>query len=147
MNKNQLSKELIEIMNKERESLDNLLKILEEQYSYIIKDDVFKMDSIVEKIQNINGEVAEIELKRRNLVKDYIKSKTFSNFIFEFNDDNLEEAYRKVKMKLEEVRLQKDTNDLLLKQSISYTNRILAFLNPDREAKTYNGYGKMKRWG
>ena len=57
----------------------------------------------------------------------------------------LENNYYKIKNLLQEVVLQKDTNELLIKQGLSFTNRILNVLNPVRETKTYNAYGKVKK--
>ncbi|ABK61499.1 conserved protein [Clostridium novyi NT] len=132
-------------MNDQRIALNKLLLILEKQHEYIIKDDVFGMEAVVEDIQKSNQEVADLELKRRQFTNGLLEDKTLGKLIYELDNPKLIEVFRKVRNKLEEIRLQKDTNDLLIKQGISLNNRILAFLNPDRQAKTYNGYGKMRR--
>jgi len=41
--------------------------------------------------------------------------------------------------------IQKETNELLIKQSLSYTNSMLAMISPKKEPVVYNGYGKIKR--
>lgn len=145
MNKVEFIKGLLEVMNDQRIALNKLLLILEKQHEYIIKDDVFGMEAVVEDIQKSNQEVADLELKRRQFTNGLLEGKTLGKLIYELDNPELIEVFRKVRKKLEEIRLQKDTNDLLIKQGISLNNRILAFLNPDRQAKTYNGYGKMRR--
>ncbi|KEH88700.1 flagellar biosynthesis protein FlgN [Clostridium novyi A str. 4540] len=145
MNKVEFIKGLLEVMNDQRIALNKLLLILEKQHEYIIKNDVFGMEAVVEDIQKSNQEVADLELKRRQFTNGLLEDKTLGKLIYELDNPKLIEVFRKVRNKLEEIRLQKDTNDLLIKQGISLNNRILAFLNPDRQAKTYNGYGKMRR--
>lgn len=145
MNKVEFIKGLLEVMNNQSIALNKLLIMLEKQHEYIIKDDVFGMEAVVEDIQKSNQEVADLELKRRQFTNGLLEEKTLGKFIYDLDNPELIEVFRKVRKKLEEIRLQKDTNDLLIKQGISLNNRILAFLNPDRQAKTYNGYGKMRR--
>ncbi|MEL7597480.1 MAG: flagellar protein FlgN [Clostridiaceae bacterium] len=139
------SLQLKEIMKNQVAALKELLKILEEQHEYVVKNDIFKMEACVEKIQECNQKNASIELRRRQLTKDELKDKTFSKLIEEINDKELENIFRNIRSLLEEVRLQKDTNELLIKQGLAYTNKMLVLLNPDRQAKTYNAYGKVGR--
>ncbi|MCY6353957.1 flagellar protein FlgN [Clostridium sp. ZS2-4] len=141
----QFINQLKTIMLQQIETVKELLKVLEEQHEYVVKNDVFKMESCVEKIQECNKKNASIELKRRELTKDFLKDKTFSKLIEELNDKEIEKNFRNIRKVLEEVRLQKDTNDLLIKQGLAFTNKMLVLLNPDRQAKTYNAYGKVGR--
>ena len=53
--------------------------------------------------------------------------------------------YEKVKEVLNEIILQKETNSLLLKQELVFTNKMLNVINPDREIKTYNSFGGLRR--
>ncbi|KGM93158.1 flagellar protein FlgN [Clostridium botulinum] len=145
MNKVEFQGQLLEVMKEQKVALNRLLNILEEQYKYIIKNDVFGMESVVEKIQEENQNVANLELKRRNLTSGLLENRTLGSLVHELENNDLLDTFRAVRNILEEIRLQKDTNELLIKQGISLNNRILAFLNPDRQAKTYNGYGKIKR--
>ncbi|MCY6370426.1 flagellar protein FlgN [Clostridium ganghwense] len=145
MNDREFRDQLNEIMVKQIESSKELLNILEEQHEYIVKNDAFNMDACVEKIQKCNQKIANIELKRRELTNDILQEKTFGKLIEEMDDKELEDNLRKTRKVLEEVRLQKDTNELLIKQGLAFTNKMLVLLNPDRQAKTYNAYGKVGR--
>lgn len=133
--------ELINVINREKEVLNKLLSLLDEQYKCLLNKDVFGLDAVAEKIQGCNKEVAEQEVARRKLVG----SNSMREVVFSSGDDVLEESYRGILKLLEAVRLQKDTNDLLIKQQLSYTNQMLNYINPNRGTKTYNSYGKMTK--
>lgn len=145
MNMYEFKKQLNQLMIIQIDTLSELLKLMEEQHSYIVKNDVFNMESMVEKIQTSNQKIANAELKRRELTKDMLKDKTFGKLIQQLNDKELENNFKNLRRLLEEIKLQKDTNELLIKQGLSFTNKMLMLLNPDRQAKTYNGYGKIGR--
>ncbi|MCY6959544.1 flagellar protein FlgN [Clostridium brassicae] len=138
------SSQLKENMKKQSEALKGLLKGLEEQHEYIVKNDVFKMESCVEKIQKHNQNIANLELERRSILKEELKQKTMSGLIEEIDDKDLEKTFRDIQKLINEVKLQKDTNELLIRQGMVFTNKMLMILNPDRQAKTYNGYGKIR---
>ncbi|MBK1812943.1 flagellar protein FlgN [Clostridium sp. YIM B02505] len=133
--------ELINVILSEKEALNKLLSLLDNQYSFILKKDIFGLDDVANKIQACNKDIAEEEVKRRKLVG----SNSMKEVVFSSGNESLEESYRDILKLLEAVRLQKDTNDLLLKQQLSYTNQMLTYINPNREMKTYNSYGKMSR--
>ncbi|SHI43550.1 FlgN protein [Clostridium cavendishii DSM 21758] len=135
-----MKEKLKEVIDNERLALIELLKLLDEQMVYITKNDVFALDAIVEKIKNSNKEVAQLEVERRKI----LNGKTIKEAIYELEDEELEKSYREIKKTVEEVVLQKESNDMLIKQQLSYTNQLLTFLNPNREVKTYNSYGKFK---
>jgi len=147
MNKDEIIYSLNEIIRNEIIALDELLKHMEEQHVYIVKNDIFNMESIVEKIKLCNKNVAALELKRRTITKDFTKVKSLSQFLEELNNEELSINFKKIKSLLEELRIQKDTNEILIKQGLGFVNNMLILLNPDRQAKTYNGYGKIGRWG
>lgn len=136
-----MREELNKLMNEELKVIQVLLKYLDEQYKFIVKNDVFGMEDITSKLENASKDIARLEVKRRELTH----GEPMSKVIRELNDDEIDTTYRKMKRLLEEARLQKDTNELLIRQGLGYTTRILSILNPDRSAKTYNTYGKLGR--
>ncbi|QGU95053.1 flagellar protein FlgN [Clostridium bovifaecis] len=145
MYNSQIKLQLNELMTLQLQALGTLLQLLEEQHLYIVKNDVFSMEAVVGKIQSCNQQVAAMEIKRREITKGLLEDKTFSKLIEELDDKELEKNFTNIRKMLEEVRIQKDTNEVLIKQGLSFTNRMLMILNPDRQAKTYNGYGKITR--
>ena len=118
-----------------------LLLRLEEQHRCIIVNDIFGLEACVNKIKEANKDIAHIEVQRRQL----IENRAMREIIEELKDNELENNYNKIKNLLQEVVLQKDTNELLIKQGLSFTNRILNIINPVRETPTYNAYGKVKK--
>lgn len=129
------------IMIQEIEAVATLLSELEEQHRCIIVNDIFGMENCVEKIKKANKNIATIEVERRKITEN----RAMTELVSELRDVELENNYYKIKQTLQEVVLQKDTNELLIKQGLSFTNRILNVLNPVRETKTYNAYGKVKK--
>ncbi|MBU3111758.1 flagellar protein FlgN [Clostridium lacusfryxellense] len=131
---------LNKVMVQETEAVRNLLLELEEQHRCIIVNDIFGMEACVNKIKEANKNIAFMEVERRGLTKN----KAMGIIIEEAHNLELEKNYNIIKMLLEEVILQKDTNELLIRQGLSFTNKMLNVLNPSRETKTYNAYGKVK---
>ncbi|MBZ9636033.1 flagellar protein FlgN [Clostridium sp. FP1] len=129
------------VMIQEIEAVMVLLVELEEQHRCIVVNDIFGMEACVDKIKKANKDIAHMEVERRKLTE----SRAMRSIIEEFKDEELEKNYFKINNLLQEVVLQKDTNELLIKQGLSFTNRILNVLNPARETKTYNAYGKVKK--
>jgi flagellar biosynthesis/type III secretory pathway chaperone len=137
MNNNSLNNIII----KEHEALVKLLKLLEEQHNRLIKNDIFGLEEIVGVIQGCNKEIAEAEVERRKLVE----GKSMRELINSSKDEVLDNNYRSIQKLLNEVIVQKDTNEMLIKQGLGFSTRMLNILNPDRNTKTYNSYGKMGR--
>ncbi len=132
--------ELNKVMVQETDALRNLLLELEEQHRCIIVNDIFGLESCVNKVKIANKNIAYMEVERRKLTEN----RPMMEIIDEAKDAELLNNYHKIKQLLHEVVLQKDTNELLLRQGLSFTNRILNVLNPAKETATYNSYGKVK---
>lgn len=136
-----MNNELIRIIRNENEALKHLLSLLQKQYEYIMKKDLFSLEEIVEDIKMGNKMVAESEVERRK----FTGNKNMNLLIFESKDKELEEAFRDIKKVIREVQYQKETNDMLLKQEISFSTQILTIINPRREVKTYTSLGNLSR--
>ncbi|GAA0821009.1 flagellar export chaperone FlgN [Clostridium tertium] len=132
---------LRDILYDEEKELKELLILLDKQYKLIIAKDIFGMESIVEDIKQKNKDVAEIEVSRRRL----LGNQSIKEVILNSKDEELENGYRRIQNLLNEMILQKDTNDLLIKQQLSFTNKLLNLINPKRDIPTYNSYGSIKR--
>ena len=128
------------LMDEETE-LNELLVLLDKQYKLIINKDVFGMESIVEEIKLKNRTVAEIEVNRRRVLGKH----SIKEIIEDSKDNDLDNIYRRIQKLLNEMILQKDTNELLIKQQLSFTNKLLNLINPKRDVPTYNSYGTIKR--
>lgn len=132
---------LIEVLKVELKELNELLILLDKQYKLIINKDIFGMEAVVEEIKLKNRSVAESEVNRRKVLgKESIK-----DIIITSKNEELENVYRKIQKLLNTIILQKDTNDLLIKQQLSFTNKLLNLINPRRDIPTYNSYGNIRR--
>lgn len=133
--------ELKKVLLLEEKEIRELLNILENQYKLLIKKDIFGLEAIVEEIQNRNKLVAESEVNRRRI----LGKNSLKEVVTNSKDEELDLIYRNIQKLLEEIVLQKETNDLFIKQQLTFTNRMLNIINPKREIPTYNSYGNMKR--
>ncbi|MGH4121141.1 flagellar protein FlgN [Clostridium sp.] len=129
------------VMIQEIEAVTTLLSALEEQHRCIIKSDIFGMENCVDTIKKANTNIAAMEVSRRKITEN----RAMSEIVEEFRDVEIEKNYYKIKAILQEVKVQKDTNELLIKQGLSFTSRILNILNPVREKATYNSRGKINK--
>jgi len=134
-------KELIRLINKQDDRLKELLSLMKKQHQMIMSKDVFGLESLVDMINGKSKEIAEVELERRNLMGN----NKLSEFVSNQKDEVLERAYESIKNTLEEVQTTKETNELLLKQRIVFNNKMLEMMNPNRDIKTYNSYGNLRR--
>ncbi|MFL0269677.1 flagellar protein FlgN [Candidatus Clostridium radicumherbarum] len=134
-----MKEELNIILINELQAMEGLLKALEKQHSCLIESDAVTLENCVKEIDTYNRKIAEWEVKRREITQ----GGAMREVIHEAKDDNLEDNYRKLRRIIEETKLQKDTNELLIKQGLGFANRILNILNPSRSPKTYNSFGKV----
>ncbi len=136
-----MSNKLYEVITLEEKKLRELLSLLDKQYKLILNRDIFGMEAIVEEIKVKNKEVAEFEVNRRRV----LGNTSIKDYILNSNNSNLDNSYRSIQKLLNEMILQKDTNELLIKQQLSFTNKMLNLINPKKEIATYNSYGSIKR--
>ncbi|MDP4176927.1 MAG: flagellar protein FlgN [Bacillota bacterium] len=136
-----MKEELNKVIIGETEAVNELLESLENQFQCMLKSDAVSMELCTKKIQECNRKIAEFEVKRREITK----GEPMRKVIEQINDNEIDNNFRKMKKLLQAAIQQKDTNDLLIKQGLAFTNRMMNILNPDRKAKTYNAYGKIQR--
>lgn len=136
-----MENELIKLMQDQERDLRELLELLETQYKMIMSKDVFGLEGLVDKINECGKRIAKEEVQRRNLTgEDGLRDIVNSS-----DNEVLKEIYNKIQTTLNATTLQKETNDMLLKQEIIFNNKMIALMNPNREIKTYNSYGNLRR--
>jgi flagellar biosynthesis/type III secretory pathway chaperone len=133
--------ELIKLIQSQEEDLKKLLELLETQYKMIMSKDVFGLEGLVDKINECGKRIAQEEVKRRKLIGE----DDITKIINKSDNEELKKAYNDIKFTLNEIIFKKETNDVLLKQQIIFNNKMLTFINPSREIKTYNSYGNLSR--
>lgn len=132
---------LIVLMREQEKHLKQLYELLDIQKDFIINKDVFGLEGIVDKINECSKKIAREEVARRNL----LNNKSLKEVVLNSNNDELKTAYIKISDTVRGVVNKKDTNELLLKQQLIFTNKMLNIMNPDKEIKTYNSYGSLKK--
>lgn len=136
-----MKEQLRSILEEEIDSIKELLSVLEEQHSLLVFQDVFKLESITKDIDECSRNLARSEGKRRALAG----KQSMAKLIDSMDDKELSTIYAKLIKELNLLVTQKETNELLIRQNLSYTNSIIDMISPKKENLTYNGYGKMKR--
>ncbi|WP_446897248.1 flagellar protein FlgN [Clostridium sp. LBM24168] len=131
---------LEEIMREEFKVLQLLYEALLEQNKYLIKKEVFSLDKIVKVIDARSKDVAKWEIERRKITK----KRPMREIIAEKGGKDLENLYNSIVEVLRKMQFQKDTNEVLIKQWLGFTNQMLRALNPNRGPNTYNALGRSR---
>lgn len=129
------------IMVNEYDALKSLLLILERQHELCAKKDVFKLESVIDEIEAAGKKVAKLEVERRKLTG----GNSMKEIVQESENDEVQNNYRKIKLLLEEIRVQKDTNELMIKQQLFFSKKMLNLISPKRNANLYNSRGILAK--
>lgn len=133
--------ELIKLMIDQEKDLSKLLELLEIQCKMVVKKDLFGLEGLVDKLITVSKEIAKEEIQRRKILGE----NNISKLVKDSHNIELEQAYTNIKNTLKKVMSQKETNEMLLKQQLLFTNKMLTMMNPDRRIKTYNSTGNFAR--
>lgn len=136
-----MNPELKLVMFEEKKLLHELLDLLDKQYEAIVDKELMILESLTERIEDAGKNLAAIEIKRRSLVKDH----SFSELIENSDDIHVKEVYEEIKRILNNLELQKNTNDTIIKQNLFFTNKMISVIKPSKSTGTYNSYGKVGR--
>ena len=129
------------IIFEQKKILQNLLKLLDEQYNLVLNKDVIALGKIAEDIEEEGKKLATIEIKRRNIASQ----EEFNNFIKNTDDEHITNVYNEMKELLTNLQKQKDINNTLIKQRLFFTNKMINVIKPSKSVNTYNAYGKVGR--
>lgn len=136
-----MEKELIKVMENQKVQLEKLLILLQVQKDMIMKKDTFGLEGLVDKLSDCSKKIAQEEVARRKVLGEY----SLVDIVSKCNNNQLKHLYEELKEILNKVIFQKETNSLLLKQELVFTNKMLNVINPDREIKTYNSFGGLRK--
>ena len=136
-----MNSELKVIIFEQKKILQNLLKLLDEQYNLVLNKDVIALGKIAEDIEEEGKKLATIEIKRRNIASE----EEFNNFIKNTDDEHISDVYNEMKELLTNLQKQKDINNTLIKQRLFFTNKMINVIKPSKSVNTYNAYGKVGR--
>lgn len=136
-----MNSELKVIIFEQKKILQNLLKLLDEQYNLVLNKDVIALGKIAEDIEEEGKKLATIEIKRKNIASE----EEFNNFIKNTDDEHITNVYNEMKELLTNLQKQKDINNTLIKQRLFFTNKMINVIKPSKSVNTYNAYGKVGR--
>ena len=136
-----MNSELKVIIFEQKKILQNLLKLLDEQYNLVLNKDVIALGKIAEDIEEEGKKLATIEIKRRNIASE----EEFNNFIKNTDDEHINNVYNEMKELLTNLQKEKDINNTLIKQRLFFTNKMINVIKPSKSVNTYNAYGKVGR--
>lgn len=136
-----MNSELKVIIFEQKKILQNLLKLLDEQYNLVLNKDVIALGKIAEDIEEEGKKLATIEIKRRNIASE----EEFNNFIKNTDDEHITNVYNEMKELLTNLQKQKYINNTLIKQRLFFTNKMINVIKPSKSVNTYNAYGKVGR--
>ena len=111
-----MNSELKVIIFEQKKILQNLLKLLDEQYNLVLNKDVIALGKIAEDIEEEGKKLATIEIKRRNIASE----EEFNNFIKNTDDEHITNVYNEMKELLTNLQKQKDINNTLIKQRLFF---------------------------
>jgi len=135
-----MSADIKNIIFEEKSLLKELLQLLDNQYDFLLGDDVVKIDKVARDLEDLSKKLAKAEIERRKIMGTDVLS-----VIEKINDEALSHAYTEIQSLLLNIENQKEANEKLLKNRIFYTKKMLNMLNPQRQNQTYNAYGQMKK--
>lgn len=135
-----MNPELKIIIYEQRKLFKELLNLLDEQYDLILGKDVKLLEQIGKKLENASRDVAKLEIQRRNIVgSDF----SMGSLIEESDDKNIKEAYEEIKQTIKMIEIQKESNDVILKQKLFFNKKMLNVLKPSQGIGTYNYSGQV----
>lgn len=136
-----MNSELKVVIYEEKNILQDLLSLLDRQYETLLAKDTLAIDKIGDQIDNIGKKLANIELKRRSM----IKSESFKELVENCEDMHIKETYGNIRLMIKTIEAQKDMNNTLIKQQLFFTKKMISAIKPSKNVGTYNSYGKVNK--
>lgn len=135
-----MNSELKVIIFEEKNIIKNLLTLLDKQYEFVVSQDVMKMESVANDLDEVAKSLAQIEIKRRNIMGSQTSMK---NTVEDCGDENIKQAYEEIVSDLKMIEMQKEANDTLIKQRLFFTKKMINCIKPNKGIGTYNAYGNV----
>ena len=135
-----MSPELKVVIYEEKNILNKLLSLLDEQHELVINQEIMKLDKIAQELDCLAKELATIEIKRRNIMGS---ESSMMSVVENCGDENIKVAYEEIKSTLRMIEIQKEANVVLIKQRLFFTKKMINCIKPSKGAGTYNAYGQV----
>ncbi|HBI92176.1 MAG: flagellar protein FlgN [Terrisporobacter othiniensis] len=135
-----MNSQLKVVIFEEKNIIKNLLTLLDEQYNLIIDKDVIKMDKIAKELDESAKNLARIEIKRRNIMGS---ESSMKEVVEASDDEKIKQAYEEIQATLKMIEIQKEANEILIKQRLFFTQKMINCIKPNKGIGTYNAYGQV----
>lgn len=135
-----MNSQLKVVIFEEKNIIKNLLTLLDEQYNLIIDKDVIKMDKIAKELDESAKNLARIEIKRRNIMGS---ESSMKEVVDASDDEKIKQAYEEIQATLKMIEIQKEANEILIKQRLFFTQKMINCIKPNKGIGTYNAYGQV----
>lgn len=137
-----MNPELKVVIYEQRKLFKELLNLLDEQYDLILGKDATLLDKIARKLENVSRDIAKLEIQRRNIVGS---NSSMRSLVEKSDDKNIKEAYEEIRQTIKMIELQKESNQILLKQRLFFNKKMLNVLKPSQGIGTYNYSGQVRK--
>ena len=135
-----MNSQLKVIIFEEKNIIKNLLTLLDEQYNFIINKDVIKMEKVAKQLDEVAKNLARTEIQRRKIMGNETSLK---ELVESSNDENIKQAYEDIQTTLKMIEIQKEANEMLIKQRLFFTRKMINCIKPNKGIGTYNAYGHV----
>lgn len=135
-----MNSQLKVVIFEEKSIIKDLLNLLDEQYNYIINKDIIKMDKVAKELDEVAKNLARKEIQRRTIMGSEASMK---ELVESSDDENVKQAYEEIQTSLRMIEIQKEANEMLIKQRLFFTRKMISCLKPNKGMVTYNSYGQI----
>jgi flagellar biosynthesis/type III secretory pathway chaperone len=144
--------EMLKVLEEQKNTLEELIDIADELSPALINDDIKAIVMITGRQEEKGRQMALMEQKRRKLLEEYsLKTGLEIDYLDDLfcqisidEQEKLERLAFEIRKNHQQLQEAQEHNSLLLKQSLVYVNRILAFLH-SRNPGIYSKSGKVNR--
>lgn len=147
---------LVEIVNAEIRSFNELLELLQSEQRAIIADNIDDLEACIQAQQEVARQAQELELERIGVIRDLSlrldmepDNVTLSRLLEVIEDDHgreLAQMRDTLRQLNEKIRTTNENNAFLIRQSMRYTDRCLDIFTGQRgNSSMYGQFGKTRR--
>lgn len=146
--------EMIEILEKQYEIYQEMLKISEKKTDIVVKDKVDELKELVTREEELVGKFIVLEKRRVSIVKEFGKSKGIDGIpkipkiceYFPENKDRLMELRESILSITKKIDEKNKLNEKLIKNSLDYINFSVGLITgTGGEPVTYSKYGEANK--
>ena len=138
-----MNKRLKEIMKSELTMLETLLNLLDKQYNLLVSQekDVVEVSKVAEEIDSKLRDIVDLEVEKKRI----LNNDSLSKIVEMESDDDIKLVYNRTLQVLDVISMQKNTNDMFIKQQLFFTKSMIRAITPTKNAEIYDSFGKIRK--